>query len=569
MGDWSESGKSGRSTMTTFPSLSRWATRFSFALFLIPLAFLIVFFFFPLTVIFSKSLSTEGITQFLEQTYLARVVWFTFWQAALSTLLTLLLGLPAAYLFATYDFPGKSLLRALVTVPFVLPTVVVAVAFRSLLGSQGLANGLLMGLFDMPQAPIRLEQTVAIILLAHIYYNMAVVIRLVGGFWANLNPKLTEAARVSGASPARAFFEVTAPLLRPPIIGSSLLIFLFTFTSFGVILILGGPSFSTIETEIYRQYTTFLNPRTAAVLSLVQILFTFVLMVLYGHWQRLLAVPIDFRPHKSTVRRPQNALEKAIVGLMVAGLCAFMLSPLLALLWRSFTDQSGHFTLTYYQALPTQRRGSITFVPPLVAVRNSLIYAVSTMFLASLLGLLGAFMVSYRSRWRGWLDPIFMLPLGASAVTLGFAYMVSLGPLRTSAFIVLAAHTLVALPFVVRSILPVMQGIKPSLGEAAAIMGASQFKAWREVDLPIISRALLVGAVFAFTVSMGEFGATSFMVRPNSGFLTMPIAIQRYLSQPGALNLGQALAMSAILMAVCVCGFVAIERFRFADVGEF
>jgi len=121
----------------------------------------------------------------------------------------------------------------------------------------------------------------------------------------------------------------------------------------------------------------------------------------------------------------------------------------------------------------------------------------------------------------------------------------------------------------VRSLMPVMQGIKPSLREAAAVMGASPGRVWREVDLPIVGRALLVAAVFAFTVSMGEFGATSFIVRPNSGYLTLPIAIERFLSQPGALNFGQALAMSSILMAVCAAGFVAIERFRYADVGEF
>jgi thiamine transport system permease protein len=549
--------------------LSRWAGRSGLLLFLIPLAFLLVFFFFPLGTIFARSLSGEAIRELTEQTYLLRVVWFTFWQAALSTLLTMVLGLPAAYLFANYDFPGKGLLRALVTVPFVLPTVVVAVSFRALLGPNGPVNGLLVSAFNLQQAPLRLEQTLTIILLAHIYYNIAVVIRLVGGFWANLNPRVTEAARVLGASPARAFLEVTIPLLRPPLVGASILIYLFTFTSFGVILILGGPSFSTIETEIYRQYVTFLNPQMAAALALLQIIFTFVLMLLYAHWQRRLSVQLDFRPQKSTVRRPRRAAEKVIVGLMIFGLCLFMLSPLAALIGRSLVNREGALTLAYYQALPVQRQGSITFVPPLVAVRNSVVYAALTMLLASLLGLLSARIINYGSRWRGWLDPVFMLPLGASAVTLGFAYMVTLGPLRTSPFIVLAAHTLVALPFVVRSILPVMQGIRPSLREAAAVMGASPLRVWREVDLPIIGRALLVGAVFAFTVSMGEFGATSFIVRPNSGFLTMPIAIQRYLSQPGALNFGQSLAMSAILMAVCVCGFVAIERFRYADIGEF
>lgn len=540
-----------------------------YTLYLIPLLFLIIFFFYPLANIFAISLTFEAVKELFSNLYYLRILWFTFWQATISTLLTLIIGLPFAYLFARFDFVGKGLLRALVTVPFVLPTVVVAAAFRALFGVGGPINDLLMGALDLQQAPLRLEQTLAAILLAHIYYNMAVVIRLVGGFWANLNPRMNETARMLGAPSYRAFFEITLPLLRPAITSSAILIYLFTFTSFGVILLLGGPSFSTMETEIYRQYVTFLNPDVAAILALLQIFFTFAMMAIYAYWQRRSIVPLDFRPQQSNLRKAERRSQKIAIGLMVAGLCLFMLSPLLALVLQSFVNRQGELTLAYYQALPELRRGSITFVPPLVAVRNSIGYAVLTMITAGILGTLSALLLTRPGRWRKWLDPVFMLPLGASAVTLGFAYVLTLDRLRTSAWLVLIAHTLVALPFVVRSLLPVLQGIRPSLREAATISGASPFRVWREIDLPIMSRALLVAAVFAFTVSMGEFGATSFIIRPNSGFLTMPIAIQRYLSQPGALNFGQALAMSTILMVVCATGFIAIERFRFADIGEF
>jgi thiamine transport system permease protein len=208
-------------------------------------------------------------------------------------------------------------------------------------------------------------------------------------------------------------------------------------------------------------------------------------------------------------------------------------------------------------------------VPPLIAIRNSVGYALLTVVAAGLMGAISAQLLTRPGRWKKWLDPLLMLPLGASAVTLGFGYVVSFDQLRTSPLLVLIAHVLVAFPFVVRTVLPVLEGIKPVLREAAAVLGASPLRVWREVDLPIVGRALLVAAVFAFTVSMGEFGATSFIVRPNSGYLTMPIAIARYLDTPGALNFGQAMAMSAILMAVTATGFIAIERFRFADVGEF
>jgi thiamine transport system permease protein len=164
-----------------------------------------------------------------------------------------------------------------------------------------------------------------------------------------------------------------------------------------------------------------------------------------------------------------------------------------------------------------------------------------------------------------------MLPLGTSAVTLGFGFIIALDEpplnLRASLLLLPLAHTLVAFPFVVRSLLPALRGIKPSLREAASVMGASPWRVWRQVDLPIVGRALLVGAVFAFTISMGEFGATTLIARPQTP--TMPVAIYRFLGQPGALNYGQALAMSTLLMLVCAAGMIAIERFRVGEIGEF
>lgn len=536
---------------------------------LLPGLFLAAFLVYPLGRIFALSLSSQGVVDLAREAYYWRIVWFTLWQAALSTLLTLALGLPAAYVFARFNFRGKSIWRALVTVPFVLPTVVVASAFQVLFAASGPANSLLMAFLGLERAPLRLEQSLSIILLAHVFYNLAVVIRLVGNFWANLGAQTSEAARVLGASPWRSFREVTLPLLRPALLGAALLTYLFSFTSFGVILILGGPRFSTLETEIYRQYVTFLRPDVAALLALLQIIFTFGLVAFYSHWQRSRLTALELRPQTTTARRPATRPQKLLLAGVLSFLAVFLLAPLAALAWRSLVDRDGQLTLAYYRALPSLRQGSVLFVSPTAAVRNSLVYAGLTVLVAGVLGLLASLAISRSSGRTHWLEPIVMIPLGASAVTLGLGYVVSYSWLRTSPLLVLIAHALVALPFVVRSLLPVLQGIRPRLREAAASLGASPGQVMREVDLPIVGRAMIVAAVFAFTVSMGEFGATSFIVRPNSGYLTMPIAIQRFLTQPGELNLGQSLAMSTILMLVCVVGFLAIERFRVGDIGEF
>ncbi len=356
----------------------------------LPLGFLTVFFFYPLGLILGRSLSAAAIhTVFTTPTYW-RIIAFTTGQATLSTLLTLLVGLPVAYLFARFNFPGKTVFRALVTLPFVMPTVVVAAAFRTLFGSRGLLNVALMAAFNLDTPPIQLEQTLTLILLAHVFYNIAVVVRLVGGFWANLNPRLEEAAATLGANRRQQFWEVTLPLLRPPLLSAALLIFIFTFTSFGVILILGGPQFSTIETEIYRQYVTFLRPDAAAILSLVQMGITFALMTLYTRWQRQATVGLDLRPQQATLRYPQTWREKGIVYAILGLTILFLGAPLLALVIRSVLGADGQLTGAFYRALNESRRGSITFIPPLVAIRNSMGYALLTVILASGMGVAAA-----------------------------------------------------------------------------------------------------------------------------------------------------------------------------------
>jgi thiamine transport system permease protein len=564
--------------------------RWRVLLYSIPLLFLTLFFFYPLLTIFGMSLAPGGrldlsALEVLKDPYYLRTIWFTTWQATLSTALTLALALPGAYVFARYQFSGKNTLRALTTIPFVLPTVVVAAAFGALLGPNGRVNSVLMGLFGLEQPALNLQHKLIIILIAHIFYNYAVVLRLVGGFWTNLNPRLEEAAAVLGAGRWRLFREVTLPLLMPAVTASALLVFIFCFTSFGVILLLGGPRFATIEVEIYYQTVSFLDLPVAAVLSLVQILFTTVLIWLYTRLQAGVSVPLDLRPQAATQRHPKTWHARLTVGLNVGFIAIMLVTPLLALVERSLATAGG-YSLVYYNELDINRRGSALFVPPVDAIRNSVSYALVTVVLAVGLGTIAARLLAGQGfsrengtdgsslitcRLRALLDPVLMLPLGVSAVTLGFGYIVALDQpplnLRTSPWLTPLAHTLVALPFVVRALLPALRGMNPRWREAATTLGAAPWRVWLEIDLPIVGRAMLVGAVFAFTISMGEFGATSLIARPERP--TMPVAIGRFLSQPGALNQGQALAMSTLLMLVCLVGFLTIERFRIRGIGEF
>lgn len=546
-------------------------------LFLLPIAFLGLFFVYPLLAILRVSLAPAGVldlTPFaalLEQPYFAQLLWFTTWQAAVSTLLTLVLGLPAAYVFARFSFPGKSIVRALSTIPFVMPTVVVAAAFTALVGPRGELNLWLMRTMGLDAPPIRLEHTIWMILLAHVFYNTTVIMRMVGGFWANLDPRLEEAAAVLGASRWRALRSVTFPLLRPSILAAALLVFLFCFTSFGVILILGGPRFATLEVEIYRQAVNLFRLPVAAALALVQMLLTFIVMAVYTRLQARSSVLLHFRPQQAVQRPPASWPQRLLVYGTILALVGLLVTPLLALVVRSLSTADG-WGLAYYQELFVNRRQSILFVPPVTALGNSFAFATATMVLALLLGTSSAYLIARpRSRLSALLDPLFMLPLGTSAVTLGLGFLIALDEpplnLRASPLLIPIAHTLVALPFVIRGLLPVLRGLNPHLREAAAVHGASPLRAWRAVELPMIFPALLVGAIFAFTVSMGEFGATVLIARPQTP--TLPLAIYRFLGQPGPLNYGQALAASTLLMGVCAVAFVLLEKFRYQDIGEF
>jgi thiamine transport system permease protein len=546
-----------------------------YGLLLVPLLFLGIFFLYPLAAIFEYSLFQDGqfdfsgFTKIVSSSYYLNTLAFTTFQAILSTILTLALALPSAYVFTRYRFQGKSLLLSLATLPFVLPTVVVAAAFVALLGESGLVNDWLN---NLGFASIELEGTLAIILIVHVFYNYALALRMIQGYWANQSSHIEEAARVLGASGWRLWWYIRLPLLSPAILAAAILVFIFTFTSFGVVLILGGLQFATLEVQIYYQARNIFNLPLAAALSLVQIVSMMLMMFLYTSLQRQIQ-PSELGRSEDNTIIPQTIQQKALVTTNLLIMLILLFVPLAALGLRSFM-RDGVFTLDYYALLNENPRGSVLFVPPLASIGNSLLVAVVTTLAASVLGILTAYLIAGRNRpqWLSrFLDPLFMLPLATSAVTLGFGFTIALDTppldLRSSLWMIPIAHTLVAIPFVVRSVLPTLRAIPPNLLEAGAVLGASPLKRWLFIELPLLSRGVIVGATFAFTVSMGEFGASLFVARPDMP--TIPIVIFRLLGQPGANNYGQAIAMSSLLMGVCALSFILIERLRKAGLGEF
>ncbi|MER5180115.1 iron ABC transporter permease [Streptomyces sp. NPDC002896] len=533
----------------------------------LPVVFFAAFFAYPVAAIVARGLKVDGAWQFgriaevVGQPDIRHVLWFTTWQALASTALTLLIALPAAYVFARFDFPGKQVLRAVVTVPFVLPTVVAGTAFLALLGRGGLLDEMW---------GVRLDTTVWAILLAHVFFNYAVVVRTVGGLWSQLDPRQEEAARVLGASRFAAWRKVTLPALAPAVAAAALMVFLFTFTSFGIVQILGGPAYSTLEVEIYRQTSQIFDLSTAAVLTLVQFAAVGAILAIHAWTVRRRETALRLVDAAGTARRPRGAGQWALLGGVFLTIAVLILLPLGVLVQRSFKGPGG-YGFTYFRAL-TSADGGAFLVPPIDAVGNSLQYALAATAIAVLIGGLAAAALTRRAgRFVRGFDALLMLPLGVSAVTVGFGFLIALDEppldLRATWILVPLAQALVGVPFVVRTMLPVLRAVDERLREAAAVLGASPWRVWREVDLPMVRRALLVAAGFAFAVSLGEFGATVFIARPDNP--TLPVAVARLLGRAGELNYGQAMALSTILMVVCAVSLLLLERVRTDSTGEF
>lgn len=510
--------------------------------------FLAIFFAWPVSQLLLRGLTDEpeAISSIATSPSLRRALWFTLWQAVVSTALTLIVALPLTAVVGNVTFRGRRLVNALVTIPFVLPTVVVAGAF--------LATGDRLGLTD---GPFALSNSIFAILAAHVFFNVAVVVRTVGGYWRQLSRDDEHAARTLGSPAWETFVRITLRRLRPSILAATSIVFLFTFTSFGVVLILGGARQRTIETEIFRYAISRTDFATAAALSIVQLV-TVVALV----WFNLRLRGRLNQPDRLGDRLlPASGWVRVAAPVTVAVTLVLLFVPIAILLEQSLQTGDG-LGFANYRAL--SERPQFLTVTPQRAITNSLAFAALAATIATVFGGWASLAIAYgRSRAATLLDLGYLLPLGTSAVTLGFGILITFDSgwfdLRQSWFIIPLAQSLVGVPFVTRAVVPVLRSIDPSLRDAAASMGAAPSKVWRDIDLPIARRALTVGAGFAFAMSLGEFGATSFVGR-GPDHMTVPLAIARLLGQPGQTIRGQAMALSVLLMIVTTIVLLFVDR---------
>ncbi len=491
--------------------------------------------------------------------YALRVVAFTFVQAGLSTLLAMALGLPGAWLLSRFRFPGRSLVRALTTIPFVLPSILVVLGFVLFFGNNGAANRALAALLGASDPPLRILYSFPAILLAHAFYNFPICVRVVGSLWERLSPHQGQAARSLGARGLWLFASVTLPQLAPAILSAAMLIFLFCFLSFAVILVLGGgPRWTTIEVEIYRLARVDMDLQGASALAFVATTLSLALLATQVRLERraTFVERLASRPEPAHLR---STWGRIAAGLYIATVAVVVLGPLLSVAGQSLLERSGwagatRLTLRWYAQLAagaaTRFGGSYR-----QAVLTSVSLGLGTAAISLPLGVAVARLLA-RSASAGsrLLEALLMAPMGVSGVVLGLAYVKVLG-FGAGWTAVVMAHAVVAYPFVARTVSSTLAKIRPSLLDASRSLGAGPLATLMHVELPMARAGLVTGAAFAFAISMGEMNATLLLAGPDT--VTIPIAIYRLI---GSYNFFAACAMGTVLMVVSLGAFWLIER---------
>jgi thiamine transport system permease protein len=531
-------------------------------------ALLVVLLYYPVASVLVEALFADGrptldpLFGVLTDPFYWDLFGFTAYQATLSTLLSLALGLPGAYVLARYEFPGRRTVQSLTLVPFVLPSIMVAVGFAAMFGTNGPLNQALAGL-GLPK--VELMFTLKIIVLAHAFYNAPLVARIVAAAWQSVDARTVETARSLGASPRRAFRDVVVPQLAPAVLTSALLVFIFTFMSFPIVLALGGLELATVEVWLYDRIRT-LRLQEAAALAVLEAVITLGLTYAYLHYETAQAASQGVAPRPRARKRLFGTLDAkrlAIVGYAVVITVVFV-GPIVSMLLASVTDLDGTLSLRYYEFL-LARRDVVVGTQPDVAIRNSLVFAVGAVALAVPMGIVVSLATARDTLTARVVGTLAMLPFAVSGIIVGFGLLqtvvfgVEVGGLRiqaTGAVAIVAAHAVGAYPFVVRTVTPALSSMDDGLVESARALGASRTRALLDIELPLVAPAVAAGAAFAFAISIGEFNATIVLVE-GGGAYTMPVAVERYLAER---TLGPATAMGSVLLVVTGVSFVVIER---------
>ncbi|MFM6985945.1 MAG: ABC transporter permease [Hydrogenophaga sp.] len=479
-----------------------------------------------------------------------RVLW-SLAQAAITVGLSLLLGLPMAWVLARLDFPGRTLVLRLLMLPFVVPTLVAALGVLALWGPRGVVGA------PLAEAGIELVDTPWLLLYGNLFFNLCVVVRAGVNALEQVSAVRLAAARTLGATPWRAFWRVEWPAIAPWLASALCLVFLYCFAGFGLALVLGGQRYATVEVEIYTLVAHELALGQASVLAVWMLGLTSLVALGHAAIERRLAAPGRITPVLR--RRPQGTGQWAALWLAMALLALICAAPLLAIFWRAAQA-----------LLAGQGVDVLTGAPTRQALWNTLRFSGLALAVATALGVLHALGVraldaavpAHCARrlpvalalvWRA----AAFLPWVVSAVTVAFGLLLLYPQASASLALLIAAYVLMAYPFVAQPITAALDSMPTSLAQAAATLGARPLRVFWRVTLPLVAPALRRGMAFAAATALGEFAATLFLGRPE--WTTLTTLMYQHLGRPGQAHLDAAWVLAALLMLLALLAFTLIE----------
>lgn len=494
------------------------------------------------------------------------VIEFTILQAFFSTIATLVIGLPIAWQLGRYEWPLQSLIKSILTMPFVMPSIVAAIGFLNIIGREGL--------------DIRSDEGTwfATLIIAHAWFNLSLVIRFCEPVLSTLDPMLEDQIRLlpAGRTSWGRIKNLWAPILLPSVAAAACMTFVFSFTSFALVrwITLGENTLESMMASIGSSagIDGYMISRNEIILGASLIQFAVLLVSLWlMSWLQQKRQNLLPQASENVAKTANPTGWFVIIPAMV-----FALLPLVTILISSFRIRETTANGTSYSWGLDGWEYAFTATKSLPsawdALLNSLGYASLTLVIALPLGWLLAQTImlieTERPIMARILDIATMLPFAVSSVMIGLGVM--LGMIRIDAEFFYSfwptpviAHVMITTPFVVRIMLPALRSIDPSYDECARTLGVTKWNRFFQIKLPLLRGSILVATIFTLAMSMGEFGA-SWVVTRNSDWTTLPIMIDSLRSIPynNSLTAPAASAVSSVLMLIAVTLFTWAEKFR-------
>jgi thiamine transport system permease protein len=520
---------------------------------------LLLLFYLPVLSLLVKVFFGAGFWQELTGFLRSKLFWntlsFSCRQALYSAGFSLLLALPGAYFFGRFAFPGKRLLRSAMVLPFMLPGILVVLGMVVFYGNNGVLNHWLTLLF--PDRGWRFTGLYGFwgIILAHVFYNFTFCLRLTGEAWERINPTLHEASALLGAGPFYTWRRITLPLMAPTLLYLFLLVFLYSFFSFTVVLVLGGYLYKTFEVLIYIEYSSRLRFARAALIAIVQLLLLaglLYLQALSGRRRRREGLFAGTLPALKFRDYPGRTIL-FLFYLVFTGF--FFFSPLAAVVARSFFSRGlsgGLPVLENYRLLLTD---GFRF-----AVGRSFLSVITTSTgLAVTVSVVAVSLAYYLARLRrdrpwGKADLWLQLPLGVSFVTFSSGLFMLAGKVLPSVVLILWAQLFLAFPLIYSMLRTARRELGEPLLEAAALLGATPARILQTVELPLMRPALSTAAAYAAAFSLGDLAAVLMLGRGR--VVTLSVAIYRLI---GHYRFPQAIALGTIFILISLLLFLLME----------